>query len=141
MADTPRSCFPGAIQAVVARLAADATLTGLLGTPKVYSRPPQGIAPPYVWVLSGEEVPNNEIGRTFGRRATLDLLVVSRYEGTEELDAIASRLMELLDNERLELPGYGFGRFEFVRLDRPVVEDLNNERLFERLCVFGVTAR
>lgn len=140
MADTPRSCLPGAVQAIVAQLAGDATLVGLLGGARVFTRAPKGQAPPYVWVLSGGEEPDNEL-KGYGRRATFDLLVVSRYEGTEEIDVLSSRLMELLDNVRLALPGYGNGRFEFVRLEAPIVEEVNNEPQFQRLCVFGVTAR
>lgn len=142
MASTPASCLPGAIKAIVSILRADAALASLLGgQARIYTRAPDGQAPPYVWALSGEEVPDNQL-RTYGKRATIDLLVVSRYEGTEELDAITSRVMELLDNRQgVELPGYGTGRFEWIRNDRPAVEDVNGEPYFERLCVVGVQAR
>lgn len=141
MATTAASCLPGAIKAIAVALLGDATLATLLGGAHVYTKAPRNQAAPYVWVLSGTEVPDNQL-KTFGRVATLHCLVVSGYDGTEELDAITSRLMAILDNTRHELPGYGYGRFAWVRNEEPIPDETQSgEPLFERLVVFGVTAR
>lgn len=142
MALTAASCLPAAVQAVIGLLQADAALVAAIGAAEsISTRPADNLAPPYLWVLSGQE-DRDPAGtmKTYSRVGTIEVLAVSQYEGTAEVDLIVSRVMQLLDNVSLTLPGYGTGRFEWVRNERLVVERINNVVMFERNAIFRVTA-
>lgn len=143
MATTAASCLPAAIKAIAAALKADATLLTLLGDQaKVYSRAPDNVTRPYLWILSGAEDPQNAM-KTFGRVGQVEVVAVSGYEGTEEADALVSRAMEVLDNQRLTLDGYGSGHVDWLltRASELAPSIFDGLMEFQRRAIFVVTAR
>lgn len=93
------SARPEVTAAVIAALAGDAALVSALGgSPKVWVNVPDGTVAPYLWVLGGEEIP---IERTMGghahrRGVGLEVTAVSSHRGTAEVDALISRVIEVV---------------------------------------------
>ena len=147
MATTAASCLPAAATVVIQALKADAALVAALGQDIIETLPPENAAPPYVIVLTGRERPNNTLGGTFGsggfgRIGTLNVIVVSRYLGTKEVDLLASRIMQVLDNTEHDLDPAGYpgnGRLTWLETDELTVETVNNEVYFERRLLFEMT--
>ena len=123
-------------------LVADATLSGLLGGAKVYNHLPQNTAAPYVMGLGGEEAPWAEIfdetGDDGARQVDFEARIVSAYEGTKELDTIASRVLAVLTTPSTWSGLSGFSASVFLRHTRPTVIEWNGVLYFERWCVVRV---
>lgn len=90
--------------AVFERLAADATLAGLLDGAKIYDEPPRAAAPPYVALgqvesadASGDAAPVEE--------HQLTLEVWSREGGLAQALKAADRVVRLLDGAELAVQG------------------------------------
>lgn len=144
MATTAASCLPALMPVAVSRLKADAAVSELLGGAKVYTLAPKNVTRPYLWLLSGGEAPDNQMGRTFRRVAELYVVAVSSFEGTEQIDAVISRVMELLDapGEDLVLPGYGSARLQWARTEPSILAEgfYDGQPEFQRRAVFTVNA-
>lgn len=115
------SARPALTAAVVAALRADPTLQAALGGPRVWVDVPQGTEPPYLWVLAGDEGPVLRSPADRARRQVqLEVQAVSAYRGTSEVDALLSRVIEILDAwPALEVPGYT-PSWSFVTNRKPV---------------------
>ena len=104
------SIHPVLVPAVVAYLAADATIAGLVGlgvvgTPKVYTNVPQDETHPYIEVLGGEEVPwAIALDRTQGIDAELLVRMWSAHRGTGEVDGLAGAVLLALRDVVFPLP-------------------------------------
>jgi hypothetical protein len=91
--------------AIYARLAGDATLTGLIGAGSVFDRRMVGKPMPYV-VLA--EIETSDFGAgTEEHRITIEAW--SDAEGRKQAQDIAARLRVLLDGVALTLSGYLMG--------------------------------
>lgn len=104
---------PPVLKAVIAKLIADTTLTGLVtaapaafGGPGIYTTPPQGALRPYLVVGVGGEVPFNTMGSTYGGKPTIPLRAVSDGSQLKGLDII-NRVKQVLDGQPLTVTGYG----------------------------------
>lgn len=93
------SARPALVAAAVTALAADATLLAALGgTAKVYVNVPDDTQAPYLWVLGGTETPMPETQARLRRRIVALLVsAVSAHRGTAQLDALLSRVIEVLE--------------------------------------------
>jgi hypothetical protein len=123
--------------AAVDALVADSALATLLGgSAKVFTHIPEDTPVPYVLVLGGLELPwaeSFEPGDD-AREVEVDMLVVSAYRGTKEIDAITNRGLEVLTTHGSwsgNVTGYaGCG---FRRCERPAMSELTGRIYFERL--------
>lgn len=99
-------------EAVYELLTGDTTLMGLVSG--IYDEVPEGAA--YPWVAIGEalEQPDDRLDG-FGRQTVLTLHVWSKHRGFSEATTIASRLMQLLDHQPLDIAGHHHvvTRYEF----------------------------
>ncbi len=95
----PGSARPAVTAAVVAALAADATLLAALGgTARVYVNVPDNTPAPYLWVLGGTETPMPQTHPTLRRRyVSVVVSAVSAHRGTSEIDSLLSRVIEVLE--------------------------------------------
>lgn len=92
-------------KALMAHLRSQPALQPWLGTQvRVYDLPPKGVI--YPWVGFGR-VQARSIGGVGVElvEQSLNLMVVSRYDGTEEAKAIVAVLREVLDEAELSLDG------------------------------------
>ena len=93
------SARPAVTAAVIAALAGDAALVSALGgSPKVWVNVPDGTVAPYLWVLGGEEIPIERArgGHAHRRGVGLEITAVSSHRGTAEVDALISRVIEVV---------------------------------------------
>lgn len=105
--------------AVYAKLSGDATLTALITG--VFDHVPEGTGYPYVVVGEAFATPRNSQDRK-GRRTAENIHVWSDHLGYSELNAIADRIIELLDHQALTVSGHDIvlSNFEFQQtLDDP----------------------
>ncbi len=102
--------------AIHAALAADATLLGLLGGPKIYDEAPRGAIAPYVtfgdlqsrdWSTDSDD----------GVEHFVILNVWSGQTGAREALAIAGRVRDLLHDQPLTLSGFNLVNLRFTQLD------------------------
>lgn len=145
------SRVPETVAAAVTALAGDVTLTALLGGAKAYTHVPQSTDPPYVVVLGGDELPwavtladptsPEDFGDSGGRQCDVWVQCVSTYRGTEQVDGIASRVMEVLTDGGTwsGTPMLGFQLAEFVRNSAFPPTDLNGVLWFQRTVVVRVS--
>lgn len=146
------SRVPEVVAAAVSALQADAGLTALLGTAKTYTHVPQGTDPPFVTILGGDELPWSvtfeafadvtvgDAGDNGGRTCDVLAQCVSTYRGTEKVDSIASRVLEVLTNDATWTDVSGFQLAEFVRNTAlPPSDVFNDGKLwFQRTVVVRV---
>jgi hypothetical protein len=147
------SRVPDVVAAAIAALRTDGTLTGLLGTAKVYTHVPLGTDPPYLVVMGGDEMPFgttltqdlgtfNDSGDSGGRQVDVWVQCVSTHRGTEQVDTLASRVMEVL-TESSNWTGVtalsDFQLADFIRNSAQVPTDLNGVLWFQRLVVVRVS--
>jgi len=103
---------------LLAYLRGQASLAVWLGTPaRVYDQPPAGVLYPYI---SFGRVSAQSIGGV-GAEVTeqvLNLMCVSRFDGSEEVKAMAAELRVLLDGAALEVPGLVSLRVSYVDVFR-----------------------
>lgn len=100
--------------AIFTRLSGDATLKGLTGNhpddatkARVYDEPPEGSAFPYVVIGEAVERQNNRMGGKVGRSMDVFVHVWTEKRGFDEVQDIADRVDELLDNYlSLSVTGY-----------------------------------
>lgn len=86
-------------KAIFTRLNSDATLTTLLGAAgRIVDQPPEGEPMPYVRLGDHLSIPDNT-HTTFGRNVTITLHVWTRKRGNASGQAIAARIVELLDHQ------------------------------------------
>lgn len=127
------------VNAAVDALSADATLTTLLGTSKVYTHVPQGTEAPYVLLMAGREAP---ILETFdddaSRSVEIMAMVVSTYRGTKELDAIADQCTATLTAHATYAGISGYTANRFVEAERPTVEDVDGTLYYQRRVIVAV---
>jgi hypothetical protein len=99
-------------QAVYDLLTGDTTLTGLVVG--VFDEVPEGTAYPYVTLGEAIEQPDGAHDR-FGRQTVLTLHVWTNTRGFTDGEAIASRLISLLDHQPLTIDGHHHvvTRYEF----------------------------
>lgn len=92
------SARPAVTASVVAALAGDAALGAALGGAKVWVNVPDDTVAPYLWVLGGDEVPIERAmgGHAHRRAVAVEVTAVSAYRGTAEIDALLSRVIEVL---------------------------------------------
>jgi len=99
---------------LLAYLRGQASLAVWLGTPaRVYDQPPAGVLYPYI---SFGRVSAQSIGGV-GAEVTeqvLNLMCVSRFDGSEEVKAMAAELRVLLDGALLAVPGLVSLRVSYV---------------------------
>jgi hypothetical protein len=135
------SRVPDVLNAAVDALKVDATLigVGLLNGAKVYSSVPEDTASPYVWVLGGDEAPWAEVFRSQdARQVDLDIVAISNYRGTKQVDDIISRVMEVLDTAATWSGVSGYAAHEFVKNNKPGAAELAGEVWFERMLTWRV---
>lgn len=136
------SALPTVINAAVDALVADSTLTGLLGTAKVYTFVPDNTVAPYVWVVGGREVP---WGVAFGgaaqtgREVEVLVDVVSAYRGTNQVDTICSRVLTVLLTPTTWSSVTGWSHVAFSSIERPIREVVNGVVYVWRTCIVRVT--
>lgn len=86
-------------KAIFTRLTGDATLAGLLGTgTRIVDQPQEGQPFPYVRIGEHLSIPDNDHG-TFGRNITETIHIWTRKRGNATGQAIAGRIVELLDHQ------------------------------------------
>jgi len=103
---------------LLAYLRGQASLAVWLGTPaRVYDQPPAGVSYPYI---SFGRVAAQSIGGVGGdvTEQVLNLMCVSRFDGSEEVKAMAAELRVLLDGVALEVPGLVSLRVSYVDVFR-----------------------
>ena len=136
------SALPSVVNAAVDALAADATLTTLLGSAKVYTFVPDNTTAPYVWVVGGREVP---WGPTFGaasatgREVEVLVDVVSAYRGTSQVDSLASQVITTLVAPGTWAGVTGWSHVAFSSIERPIREVVNGVVYVWRTCIVRVT--
>jgi hypothetical protein len=138
----PGSGRPALVTTTIAALAADATLLSLLGgTARVYVNVPDNTPAPYLWVLGGTEVPMPETMAALRRRIVgVSVAAVSAHRGTAEVDALLSRVIEVLTPEAGAGPavtGYS-AQWWFRSNDEPERIDNDGTDLWMGLCRFEV---
>jgi hypothetical protein len=104
--------------ALLAYLRGQASLAVWLGTPaRVYDQPPAGALYPYVSFgrVSAQSIGGVGVDVT---EQVLNLMCVSRFEGSEEVKAIAAELRVLLDGAALEVAGLVSLRVSYVDVFR-----------------------
>jgi hypothetical protein len=120
---------PEVTSAAVTALAADATLTTLLGSAKVYTHVPEQTTAPYVAVIGGHETVWAEVYDSTGddgaRQVDVEATIVSSYFGTKEMDDISSRVVAVLTTQSSWASVTKFQVAEFVESLRPDVLDVN----------------
>lgn len=122
------AALPTVVNAAVDALAADSTLTTLLGAAKVYTFVPDNTTAPYVWVVGGREVPWAVSFGTMddpGREVEVLVDVISAYRGTNQVDTIVSRVVTVLMTASTWTGVTGFAGMAFGSIDRPVREVVN----------------
>src|SRR5512139_308586 len=132
-------------------LAVDAAGAVVSRASTVYTHVPQSTDPPYVVVLGGDEVPwavtladdtsPADYGDSGGRQCDVLVRCVTTYRGTEQVDAIASRVIEVLtDGDTWAGTAMtGFLLAEFVRNVAFSPTDLSGVFWFERTVTVRVT--
>lgn len=100
--------------AIYAKLTSDSMLMSMVTG--VYDDVPEDVARPYVHLGESIETPDNAHG-AFGRETVMTLHVWSEYRGFAEVNSIAYRLQELLDEQPLTITGcrHVATRFEFAQ--------------------------
>jgi hypothetical protein len=106
------SRVPDVVNAAVDALAASAALTALTTTAKVYTHVPKGTGSSYVQIIGGDEVPWAEtMSNDFGSPATFDTgdsggrmvdllaLCASTFRGFDQVDDMASAVMDTLTDD------------------------------------------
>ena len=135
------SRVPDVVNAVVDNLRADSTLTGLLGTAKVYTHVPQGTTYPYALVMGGDEVPWADVfsatsdtspdemdgGDSGSRQVDVLVLCASKSRGSAQVDDIASRVMAVLTDVDTWSGVTGFQLAQFIRNQGQPPIDLSND--------------
>jgi hypothetical protein len=130
-----RDCVNAAVDA----LKFDTTLTTLLGSAKVYTHVKQGTPTPYTLVMGGDEIPwvvtlecssfgspaTTDGGDSGGRQVDVLVQCVSTYQGSAEVDGVASRVMEVLTDSATWAAVTAFQLAEFVRNTAQPPVDLN----------------
>jgi hypothetical protein len=135
------SRVPDVTNAAIDALVADSTLTTLLGgAAKCYTHVPEDTAPPYVFLLGGQERPWEPSFRDeSAREVEVDCLIVSAYRGTTELDNIAHQVITRLTADGTYSGVTGYAGNEFKVNERPYVEQVEGRMFFSRrvtLCVY-----
>ena len=102
--------------AIHGALTADATLTSLLGGPKIYDQPPRSATFPYV-TLGEARVSDFSTGSEPGAEHQLTLHAWSRQGGHKEAHAIAGALLQALDDAALTLADHRLINFRFSVAD------------------------
>jgi hypothetical protein len=97
-------------------LNSDASLTSLLGGPKVYDQVPQSAAFPYV-TLGETRVADFSTGTEPGEEHQLMLHAWSRQGGHKEAHLIAGALLQALDDAPLPLADHRLVNFRFAVAD------------------------
>jgi hypothetical protein len=97
-------------------LNADASLTSLLGGPKVYDQVPQSAAFPYV-TLGETRIADFSTGTEPGEEHQLMLHGWSRQGGHNEAHLIAGALLQALDDAPLTLTDHRLVNFRFAVAD------------------------
>jgi hypothetical protein len=97
-------------------LNADATLTGLLGGPKIYDEPPRAAVFPYV-TLGEARVTDFSAGGEPGEEHQMTLHAWSRQGGHGEAHRIAGALLAALDDAPLALADHALVNFRFATAD------------------------
>jgi len=112
------SGFLGLQAALLAYLRGQASLAVWLGTPaRVYDQPPAGVVYPYVSFGRVTAQPIGGVGGDVSEQV-LNLMCVSRFDGSEEAKAMAAELRVLLDGADLEAPGLVSLRVSYVDVFR-----------------------
>jgi hypothetical protein len=138
-------------EAIVAVLAADATLAGLVapapttvgGGPGIYGgRAPQGAAKPFLVVEIGDEFSANTLGppdaEKFGARVTLVIRSVSQTFRDEPGMLILERVKVLLDEQPLTVAGFLSVCSEFETLLPVLVTVAGGVEIREHLMTWNV---
>lgn len=138
----PGSARPALTAATIATLSADASLLSLLGgSAKVYVNVPDNTTAPYLWVLGGTETPMPETMAALRRRFVgISVAAISAHRGTSEVDALLSRVIEVLTPEAGPGPavtGYS-AQWWFRSNDEPERIDNDGTDLWMGLCRFEV---
>lgn len=93
--------------AIVAKLKGDAALVVLLNAVQaVYDQPPEPAEYPYVSVGDHLSTPDNDL-TSYGREVTETIHVWTQARSNASGQAIANRIIELLDHQERELPVAG----------------------------------
>jgi hypothetical protein len=97
-------------------LIADATLTDLLGGPKIYDEPPRAIAFPYV-TLGEMRIADASAGDDAFEEHQLVMHAWSRQGGHKEAHLIAGALLQALDDAPLTLTDHALVNLRFAVAD------------------------
>ncbi|MGC1467721.1 MAG: DUF3168 domain-containing protein [Pseudolabrys sp.] len=97
-------------------LIADASLTSLLGGPKIYDEPPRAAAFPYV-TLGETRISDYSAGDEAGEEHQLVLHAWSRQGGHKEAHVITGALLSALDDAPLTLTDHTLVNFRFAVAD------------------------
>lgn len=129
------SRIPDVVNAAVDALKADATLIGasLLNGSKVYTHVPENAVAPWLVVLGGQETPWAESQNDDDdRECQVDVVAVSKYRGTTQVDAIISRAIDVLTTHGTWTGVTGYAGCAFVINRAPVPSEIGGEMWFER---------
>jgi len=97
-------------------LIADASLTSLLGGPKIYDEPPRAAAFPYV-TLGETRISDYSAGDEAGEEHQLVLHAWSRQGGHKEAHVITGALLQALDDAPLSPDGHRLVNLRFSIAD------------------------
>ncbi len=103
-------------KAIVARLAANAALSGALGGGKIYDEAPRGVDPPYV-LFADAQMRDWSTTLSRGAEQFLVLSVISTQRGSREGLDIAQRIVDLLDEAQPVLDGHDLVDLRFLSIE------------------------
>ena len=142
------SILPEVVAQVVTLLRANAAiitaLTNTDGEVQVWNNIPQGVAPPYLWVWSGEEdeAPAKLGAGHYGRTCTVIVYPVSRHRGTKEIDELGSLVMQALERQPLSIAAYRQAGIVWAPpTGRATMADVEGGPQITRELIFRATAR
>lgn len=115
-------------KAIVSTLTGSTTVTSLIGS-AIYDEPPTNVQYPYVVVMDGEELPNDNHNR-LGFEATCTLFIYTKSSGLGWYQAvkILDAFNEVLNRKRLELDTLFC---EICKLDNVIKNRVDETRILE----------
>ncbi len=119
-------------EAVVARLAGDATLSGMLGGARLYDEPPRGITGVYA-VLSDTRLRDWSTGSDHGHEQDFSIGVWAHEGGARSALKAVARIEALLHEAALVLDGHRLVNLRVTGSDTRRDERANRSRIVLRL--------
>jgi hypothetical protein len=99
------------IPSLVSKLRSDTELSDMVKG--IFDDVPSNQEFPFVVIGQMSELPFNTFGRS-GRRTTVTVNVLSRYQGFKEATLIYARINEILEGDTISLPNHNLVSLQFV---------------------------